>query len=341
MKVPEPRKLPSGTWFIQLRLGGKSISVTGETASACKRSATLIKAEHQAEEKQKRRETTKDTLGAVIDKYIDSRRAAISPATLRGYQNIRRNRFAAYMSDSAAKIDYQLMCNEEASLCAAKTLKNAWLFVVSALSYSGIQAPRVKLPDVPVRTRPWLTPEQVKTFVAAVRGRDIEIPALLGLLSLRRSEILALKWEDVDLQKKTIRVSGAMVPNENNELVLKETNKNSTSTRSVPIIFDDLEEALKKAKPQKGQKDLPVVTTHPETLRKRINAVCRLEGLPEIGIHGLRHSFASMCQSKGVPEDVAMRIGGWSDIYTMKKIYTHISDADMSKYADELRSLFA
>ena len=32
MKVPAPRKLPSGSWFIQLRLGGESIPVTAATA---------------------------------------------------------------------------------------------------------------------------------------------------------------------------------------------------------------------------------------------------------------------------------------------------------------------
>ena len=37
MKVPAPRKLPSGSWFIQLRLGGESIPVTAATAKDCTR----------------------------------------------------------------------------------------------------------------------------------------------------------------------------------------------------------------------------------------------------------------------------------------------------------------
>lgn len=340
MKVPEPRKLPSGTWFIQLRLGGKSISVTGETASACKRSATLIKAEHQAEVRQKRSETPRDTLGAVVDKYIASRKDAISPATLQGYSVIRKNRFKSYMDKPAAKIDFQEMCNEEASRVSAKTLHNSWLLVVSALNYAGIKPPRVTLPAIPVRTRPWLTPEEVKTFIAAIAGSEIEIPALLGLSSLRRSEILALTWDQVDLKNKSLRVSGAIVSGVGNKLVRKETNKNDSSTRSVPIIFDELEAALRRAMPE-TRVGVPVVTVNGNVLYKRVNAICKKNGLPEIGVHGLRHSFASLCQSKRIPEDVAMKIGGWSDYHTMKKIYTHISDADMSKYADELRSLFA
>lgn len=45
MKVPKPRKLSSGNWFIQLRLGGESISVTEPTEKKCIKSAQLIKAE--------------------------------------------------------------------------------------------------------------------------------------------------------------------------------------------------------------------------------------------------------------------------------------------------------
>ena len=48
MKVPEPRKLQSGTWFIQLRLGGVSVPVSATTKKECIRQAQLIKAEHQS-----------------------------------------------------------------------------------------------------------------------------------------------------------------------------------------------------------------------------------------------------------------------------------------------------
>lgn len=48
MKLPEPRKLPSGNYFIQLRLGGESIPVTEPNRAACIREARAIKAEYLA-----------------------------------------------------------------------------------------------------------------------------------------------------------------------------------------------------------------------------------------------------------------------------------------------------
>ena len=48
MKVPEPRKLPSGSWFIQLRLGGESIPVSSTSKQVCIKEAQAIKAEYLA-----------------------------------------------------------------------------------------------------------------------------------------------------------------------------------------------------------------------------------------------------------------------------------------------------
>lgn len=57
MKVPEPKKLPSGNYFIQLRLNGVSVPVTRPTAKECKREAELIKSEHRAKSASLRRTT--------------------------------------------------------------------------------------------------------------------------------------------------------------------------------------------------------------------------------------------------------------------------------------------
>ena len=46
MKVPKARKLSSGKWFIQLRLGGESIPVTAGTEKECTRQAQAVKAEY-------------------------------------------------------------------------------------------------------------------------------------------------------------------------------------------------------------------------------------------------------------------------------------------------------
>lgn len=82
MKVPEPRKLPSGTWFIQMRLNGISVPVSASTKKECIRQAQLIKAEHRAGKRHF--VLTDKTVKDVLDEYIEKKRGGLSPSTIRG-----------------------------------------------------------------------------------------------------------------------------------------------------------------------------------------------------------------------------------------------------------------
>ena len=74
---------------------------------------------------------------------------------------------------------------------------------------------------------------------------------------------------------------------------------------------------------------------------KRINEICATNGLPKVGNHGLRHSFASLAYHLQIPEKIAMEIGGWADDGTMHKIYTHLAQKDIAKRAQDFRNFFS
>lgn len=346
MKIPNPRKLKSGTWFIQLRLGGESLPVSARTKKECINKAQLIKAEYKAgkraRDEKKPEDESAPTLGDAIDAYIARRKSSISPSTVRGYAVIKRTRFLSLMGKEITKItpgDWQKACDSElAKPCSAKTLKNAWGFISAViLETTGNPAPKVKLPQVVPPERPFLEPEQIRPFIAAVHGTNVEIPALLALSSLRKSEIVALQWENVDLDKKLIKVRGAAVIDINNKVVRKKENKNATSTRFVPIMIDELYEALKSARKESG----PIIDYWPNMIYKRINRICEKNALPLVGVHGLRHSFVSLAYHLNVPEKVVMEIGGWSDYQTMRRIYTHIARSDVTKYTEHFKGFFS
>lgn len=82
MKVPEPRKLSSGKWFIQLRLGGESISVSHFDKAKCIKEAQALKAEYLAG-KRKPAEPVVDslTLKAVVERFIEHRTNILSPSS--------------------------------------------------------------------------------------------------------------------------------------------------------------------------------------------------------------------------------------------------------------------
>lgn len=334
MKIPKPEKLPSGSYRVRLRLDGQSVSITKPTEREAIREAELIKAQHRNDIK------TRPTGGnvplhAAIDDYISSRENVLSPATIRGYRVIQKYRFQTYTNRPIGSINWQRAVNEESRLVSAKTLKNSWGFVRSVLMENGLDV-SVRLPAVPVAEKEWLTPEQIPVFLEAVKGQPCEIPALLALSSLRRSEIFALDWQDIDLRNRVIHVRGAMTIDESNSYVLRDQTKTASSTRAVPIFIDQLYRALSAVENKTGA----VVSSNPSTPFKQIRSVCARAGLPNPGVHGLRHSFASLCYHLGINEMTAMEIGGWSDFQTMRKIYTHLSEIDRMKNADKLADFF-
>lgn len=273
------------------------------------------------------------TVGEAIEQYISERENILSPSTIRGYRIIQRNRFQSiqHLKISAVK-NWQKVVNEEAKICAPKTLKNAWLFLVSVLHQQGAEVGKVALPAIPKSTHPFLDYEQIKTFMAAVEGTEIEIPCLLALHGFRCSEMLPMTKESK--VGNLLVMNGTMVPDQDNNFVYKQTAKNETSNRSVPIIIPRLAELIDAT-------DGPLVKMHPNALRKAINRACEKNGLPEVGIHGLRHSFASLCYHLGLSEMQTMELGGWKDASTMRKIYTHLAQQDKNRSVKVLTDFFA
>lgn len=329
IRIPTPRKRGQ-KWYVDLRREG--VTVIEGTEAEAKAKAIAIRAGFVKTQKK-----TDLTLAEAIDNYIENRRNVLSPSTLAGYGSVKKNRFKAVMAKPLSDIkDWQAVINAEALVCAPKTLKNAWGLVAPAIKAAGVDLSKLTLPQIVPKDPVFLTPDQIKIFVSAIKGTPVEIPALLGLHSLRRSEIAALDWANVDLKKKTIKVSGAVVPGENWALVEKPTNKNNSSTRIIPIMIPELYDALNAVKDKQGK----VVTCYISTVYDWVNDVCDKNNLPRLGVHGLRHSYASLAYHVQMPEQAAMQIGGWSDYGTMRKIYTHLSALDISQAENKMSEFY-
>lgn len=334
MKLPQPRKLPSGSWNIRVQLDGRTVSITKPTEKECIKEAMALK----SGAKKAASLSGKRTLSNAMDSYIRDRENVLSPSTIRGYRAIARTRFQSCLSwDISTSPDkWQRAVNQEAKLCSAKTLKNAWGFLSAVIYDSTGTKVTVRLPQVVPNDLPFLTAEQIPIFLDAIHGKGCEIAALLALSSLRRSEILALKWEDIDLSNGCIYVHGSAVQDEDGVLIQRKENKNSSSRRTIPFLLPQLRAAVVQA----DKTSAYVYPGNPNQIWQSVNRICRANGLPEVGVHGLRRSFASLAYHLGISEEVAMRTGGWSDITTMRKIYTKISQKDINDQAAIFQSFF-
>lgn len=329
IKIPTPRKRGQ-KWYVDLRREG--VTVAEDTEAAAKAKAIAIRAGFIASNKS----VPKLTLRQAIDKYIEARDNILSPATVRGYRIIQRNAFPSVMDDDISSVSsWQTVINIEARRVKAKTLKNEWGLVRTVLAENGIHADGA-MPQVIRNELSWLDFEQIKLFLDAIYGEPCEMGALFALHGLRRSELLAVTPNKINGQ--TILVEGSAVLNTNNALVRKEENKNTSSRREVPIMIPRLAELIKA---YDGDPDKPFLHyPSPNVLYVQINRVCDKAGLPRVGVHGLRRSFASLAYHLGWSEHQTMRIGGWSNTQTVHNVYIKLAQSDSSEDVEKMRQYY-
>ena len=336
MKILTAKQQPSGNWFIQLRIKGQSISITEPTEELCVSKAMAVKAGLLASPQTKLKNTT---VGDALTAYINARENVLSPSTIRGYKQIKELRFKHLQTVKISELSRALVQREiskECALVSPKSVKSAISVMMSAVVEAGGERIPYTTPKVPPKTKEnFLTVDQIETLLKAAKGYKYEIPILLGLWSLRRSEILALKWGDVDLENKQIHIRRGRVFNADGEIVEKDMPKTAASVRTIPIC-QQLYDALSKEKRTSEY----VVPLSPNTLFRAANTLCEQCGLPKVGIHGLRHSFASLTYHLRIPPKVSQSIGGWENDAVMLKIYTHLAEKDINDTASEIVTAF-
>ena len=194
MKMPKAQKLPSGMFRCQVMVNGERVSVVDADEKVAQAKAISLKAgitEKQQEPK------GNISLEDAIEQYIVARENVLSPSTINGYKEIKRNRFQSIMKTKVSKVDemvLQVAVNEDATSVGHKTLKNALGLVVSVVSqYRPINAKKIKLPQKIKREHKYLDAAGIMTLFEKIEGSTIELPILLAVwLGMRRSEILGL-----------------------------------------------------------------------------------------------------------------------------------------------------
>jgi len=272
----------------------------------------------------------KQSLKSVIRSYIDDNEAVLAPDTVRSYESMIDNRFKDCMDEDVHTLNWQEMISKEAEKKAPKTVLNGWRMVTAALNYANLPVPRVNLPQRSQKETAWLDYQQIQTFIKAIEGKSCELACLLALHSLRISEIRALTPESI--KDDVLHVRGAVVPDKNDKLVQKDTNKNDPSRRDIQVMIPRLLDIW----PEEGALHLQAASP----LRRQIEKICRQNNLPIITIHGLRHSFASLAYHLKWDEQTTCAVGGWGDPTCVHRIYTHLSKLDKNENIERMKEFY-
>ena len=259
-------------------------------------------------------------------------------STQRSYQRILRGQLLPYFGDSRlcdiAKLHIQQFVAEKFRQGRSwQTVRNAWIVLASILSsaveygYLAMNPARgVKFPPPPPRRESKiLAPEAIARLLAHLREPFSSMAALAALTGLRIGELLAVRWQDIDLVSGTLQVAQSVYEGK------FQTPKSEKGVRTLPIgpIAIRLLERHRQRSGRLEPQDLlfPNRRGGPfqarNLLRRVLQPAARTAGIAHITWHQFRHIHSSLLHNLGVPAKIAQLQLGHATVETTLNIYTH------------------
>lgn len=209
----------------------------------------------------------------------------------------------------------------------------------------------------------FFTPEEQKTFINSLDKNKNRMLFILALGSgLRLGELMALKWDNVDMVNNTLSVTHAIsriskVAKDGSRTwsVLEHAPKTKSSMRTIPLPTNIIKElkAYKKVQDKQilklgdlYQKNNLVFCTDlggyldTRNLTRSYSRALAKAGIEHKKFHSMRHTYATRLFENNVPVKTVQALMGHSDIATTMNIYTHVTPQQMTDEVQKLNKIF-
>ena len=201
--------------------------------------------------------------------------------------------------------------------------------------------PKNKKADIKIPTE-----DEIQKLLVYVAGTEIELPIMLGACcGLRRSEVLGLKWSDVDFIHNTISINEAKVLNVNNVAISKGT-KSIAGTRTIrmfPFIRVVLERANRDNEMSKKIDDSNskyIVAMQGYQIYNEFSRSLVKCGVQHYRFHDLRHYLVSVMLSLNIPKKHIADYVGHETENMIDRVYGHIMAQKKTSTEDLLQEYF-
>lgn len=147
---------------------------------------------------------------------------------------------------------------------------------------------------------------------------------------LRIGEGIALKWDDILWRRKAISINKTMIRIANRRMMLVQNGaKSKTSNRVIPLsetAYRLLSEMYEQAEDKRGYifVDRYGEPLSYESVRYQIHFACVKAGVPYLGMHAFRHTFATNCYDRGCDVKILSKLLGHSDVAITYNTYIHL-----------------
>ena len=267
----------------------------------------------------------RDTVEYYLNQYVDTCRiCGLSPSTILEYSNTIKRAYDGIKAIPAQLLTpshVQEYVNERAKTVTAKTIRNELGILTAALANvrPDFSTRTVKLPKQKKTEMQIPSDDELKMILNHIKGTPLYLPVILAsMMGLRRSEVLALEWKDVDLKKKTLHVHAAEVMGEDG-LTVKAT-KTEAGDRVLPIP-SALIPILKTERSLSPR----LSNLTPDALTARWIVIMKALNLP-YRFHDLRHYHASAMIAVGAPDKYICADMGHASMDMVRRVYGHVME---------------
>lgn len=304
-------KLKSGSYRIRKTYQGKTYTVVVPYKPTQKECLRLMADEMDKAIVVK----TRMTFETAAREYIETKSNVLSPATIRGYESIIRgisNTFKKKLIGDITSVDIQKEINKYSKDHSPKSVRNNHGFITAVMSmFAPNTIINTTLPQK-IKNEPYIpNDDDIRAILKEAKGTKYEIPIMLACFGLRRSEICALTIDDIG--DGCVRVNKALVEDKDHNFVIKQT-KTAESTRTV-VVTKELTDMIKA----QGY----VYKGYPSSIYAYLKRTLKKLGIEHFSLHKLRHYYASMSHSIGIPDVYIMAGGGWKTDNVLKNVYRH------------------
>lgn len=200
------------------------------------------------------------------------------------------------------------------------------------------RGPVIKVPQERGKRVRWLEPHEAIRLISECSEPLKSIVVFALATGLRRSNIVDLQWQDVDLQRKVAWIH----PEESKSGQAIGVALNDTACR---LLRDQVGNHKKWVFVHQKSSTKSDGTKAAEVRKMRVdgNTAWRLAlkraGIDNFRFHDLRHTWASWLVQAGVPLTVLQEMGGWESIEMVQR-YAHLAPRHLSAHAKQIDSIF-
>ena len=211
--------------------------------------------------------------------------------------------------------------------------------------------PKRKKKEIPVLSR-----DELQILLNALEGsRLYDIAFLAACTGMRRSEHLGLRWSDVDLEYKSLVITQTLEETREHGMRIEATKTKSSQRRiTLPAAAVLALQSWRRQQDEEhlklglGRDDKRLVFTRqdgdwysPRSISHAFTrAVAKIDGLPRITLHGLRHTHITHLLRDGVTIKAVSARAGHASVSTKLDTYGHLIDNMEGSAADAVESWF-